>query len=64
MVKDVLDKLDTILDEPGESCYRFIQKALLALEHEENKEAFGYFSEAITNATKGKLYVLNKITNL
>ena len=55
MVKNVLEKLDTILDEPSKSCGDFIDKALQAIEHKCPKDAKGYFEKAVENAVKGKL---------
>lgn len=55
MVKNVLEKLDTILDEPSKSCGDFIDKALQAIEHKCPKDAKVYFDKAVENAVKGKL---------
>ena len=55
MVKDVLKKLDTILDEPPKSCGDFIDKALQSIEYNCPKDAKSYFKKALDNAVKGKL---------
>ena len=53
MVKEVLSKLDAILDEPGESCSIFLQKALQAIEDGDHPDGFGYFEEAVKKAVQG-----------
>ena len=57
MVKNVLQKLDTILDEPPKSCGDFIDKALQAIEYERPKHAKGYLEKAVENAVKGKIAI-------
>ena len=55
MIKDVLNKLDTILDEPGESSVIFMEKAYEALEHGYCKDALDHFKEVVRKAVQGKL---------
>ena len=55
MIKDVLNKLDTILDEPGESSFIFMEKAYEALEHGYCKDAHDHFKEVVSKAVQGKL---------
>ena len=54
-MKDVLQKLNTILHEPSQSCGDFIDKALQAIEFKCPKDAKGHFEKAVDNAVKGKL---------
>ena len=60
MVKEVLDKLDAILDEPGESCCRFIQKALEAIEDKDHEAGFRDFDKAVDFQTNKNLFTLRK----
>ena len=55
MIKDVLEKLDTILDEPGESSFIFMEKAYEALEDGYCKEALDHFKDVVRKAIQGKL---------
>ena len=55
MIKDVLEKLDTILDEPGESSFIFMEKAYKALEHGYCKDALDHFKEVVKKTVQGKL---------
>eukprot|EP00092_Neocalanus_flemingeri_P078957 GFUD01098315.1.p1 GENE.GFUD01098315.1~~GFUD01098315.1.p1 ORF type:complete len:259 (+),score=52.55 GFUD01098315.1:30-779(+) len=63
MVKMVLERLETIIDEPSQSCGDFIQEALQAMEDGYPKEAYENFAEAIKNGVKGFNYACstNKI---
>ena len=54
MVKEVLEKLNAILDEPGESCLIFVQDALVAIEGGYHKDGFEKFQRAVEKAVQGK----------
>ena len=54
MVQEILDKLDTIIDEPVQTCGNFLGRALQAMEDDSAKDAIRHFEESVKNAVKGK----------
>ena len=63
MVKQVLQKLDTILNEPTQSSADFIDMALQAMEDGDPARAIEHFKEASINAVKGKLKSSNSFSS-
>lgn len=61
MLKDVLHKLDIILDEPAESSSIFMEKALDSIEHGFCKDAHDHFKEVVKKAIQGLSYATKKV---
>ena len=53
MVKDILNKLDTILNEPSQNSGNYVAKALQAIEDKDFVRAREHFHEATKKATTG-----------
>ena len=59
MVKQVLQKLDTILNEPTESSAAFLEMALQAMEDGNPVRAKDHFMDATRKAVTGKLQIFS-----
>ena len=53
MVKQILSKLDTILNEPSQNSGNYVAKALQAIEDKDFMRAREYFDKATDKASTG-----------
>ena len=53
MLVEIVDKLNTVLDEPVQTCSTFLCYALEALEDDSPEEAQRHFKESSNKAVKG-----------